>query len=213
MHALPIRKRLVILRDGASSSSASVFCAAHQRSVPLSQCGSCGYGGRVSHDAHGSAAAIVCDHAAVDDAAGSIATLRDVVAIAERAPVGLALARTTFCVACDLPARAAFGVIRGRSFAFDVPVVDERARFIGVLPRAPTALGDLHATSGALALLDSSSVRAIDERASLGDAFARMCTHHARALTVIAGDGTVVGTLRDIDALHFVAHASRAGRR
>jgi hypothetical protein len=53
----------------------------------------------------------------------------------------------------------------------------------------------------------------VDEGASLGDAFGAMTARHARELTVVGPDRDVVGTLRDVDALRFVAYVARTGMR
>jgi predicted transcriptional regulator len=97
--------------------------------------------------------------------------------------------------------------------AYGVPVVDEEGRLVGILPRATTALGLLKNAGDAAAEHVTIDWSTVDESLSLSGAFELMVTRRARELSVVGTGRTVVGTLRDIDALRFVAHVSRTGMR
>ena len=57
------------------------------------------------------------------------------------------------------------------------------------------------------------SAPSVGETESLSNAFTMMGLRRVRELTVIDEDRLVVGTLRDPDALRFVAHVARTGKR
>jgi hypothetical protein len=40
-----------------------------------------------------------------------------------------------------------------------------------------------------------------------------MCARRARELVIVGDEGEVVGLLRDVDAMRFVAHVTRTGTR
>jgi predicted transcriptional regulator len=117
------------------------------------------------------------------------------------------------CVANDTTLTVAARALDMEASAYGVAVVDQEERFVGILPRARAALALLqyrgstatgHVTSGACT---------VDERQSVGVAFATMTARHRRELVVTGDGGTVVGVVRDIDALRFVCHVARMGCR
>jgi predicted transcriptional regulator len=133
--------------------------------------------------------------------------------LATRLPVGLSLSRTSVCVAYDAPLRIAVRALETETSAYGVPVVDERWRIVGILPRARVALALLEAQRDTTAELMASDWCAIEEDRSFHGAFETMSARHARELAVVNEHRVLVGTLRDIDALLFVAHVARTGLR
>jgi CBS domain-containing protein len=225
MQPLPVRTRLTVLRDGATTSSYAVFCEAEERTASLARCATCGHGGAVTNDARGNAVAVACSRftlPSVPPADESGTTLRVTAAhagaitnVAARLPVGLALTRAVTIVRYDVPLDVAVHILSTEPSAFGLPVVDEAGRFIGLLSRAAATLaltdpdGSKAGVAGAMALPTCS----IDERTSLDVAFVTMTKRRARELTVVNDEREVVGTLHDVDALRFVAYVSRTGLR
>ena len=222
---LPVRTHLTVLRDGRTSSSNTVFCEAEERTMPLSRCATCGFGGAVTRDPRGNAVTVACTRFTLPsvpppDESGTTLRLPPthagaIAGVAASLPVGLALTRAITRVRYDAPLDVAMRVLTTEPSAFGLPVVDESGRFIGILTRASAALaltdpdGSQARVAGRMAVPTST----IDERASLDVAFAMMTQRRARELTVISESGQVVGTLRDVDALRFVAYVSRTGLR
>jgi hypothetical protein len=220
MEPLPIRRRLTILGDGSTRASDLVFCEPSGGSVPLSRCATCGHGGAVTHDARGRAGTVDCCRVtlqtarSVDDPPPSGVRLRGagVVELAASLPVGLSLVRPAICVSFDAPLRVAMRALAAEPSAYGVAVVDHEHRFVGTLPRATAALALLHSSDGAAEHMTAEWC-SVDEAQSLGEAFAMMTARHARELTVVGEGRAFVGTVRDIDALRFVAYVSRTGLR
>ena len=222
---VPVRTHLTVLRDSTTSSSLTVFCGAQERSVPLSRCETCGFGGSVTNDPKGRIATVACSRFTVPSVPPpneSGTSLRGeshhaggFTKLAASLPVGLVLTRATTSIRFDVPIEVATRVLATEPSAFGVPVVDEAGRFVGLLARAAVALAfpDLDGTRETVAGRMASPTCAIDERTSLDMAFASMVSRRARELTVIGENREVVGTLRDIDALRFVACVSRTGLR
>lgn len=220
---LPVRTHLTVLRDGRTSSSSTVFCEGEERTMPLSRCATCGFGGAVTRDPRGNAVTVACTRftlPSVPPPDESGATLRvppthagAIAGVAASLPVGLALTRAITSVRYDAPLDVAMQVLTTEPSAFGLPVVDESGRFIGLLTRASAALALTDGSQARVAGRMAVPTSAIDERASLDDAFAMMTQRRARELTVISESGQVVGTLRDVDALRFVAYVSRTGLR
>jgi predicted transcriptional regulator len=95
-----------------------------------------------------------------------------------------------------------------------VPVVDHGGGLLGLLARGAATLG-LMTSGGARTVFEHMvvDVPAVDENDSLGRALRLLAARHARELTVTSATGEVVGMLRDVDAMHIVAHVSRTGTR
>jgi len=223
MDPLPVRRRLTVLRDGSTSATSLVFCDSQMRSVPVSCCATCGAGGAVERDAEGWETTVECERFALtslrpDPAPAAPGADGDawgpgIVSVAARLPVGSCLVRPTVCLAHNAPLRVAARALEMETSAYGVPVVDEEGRLVGILPRATTALGLLKNAGDAAAEHVTIDWSTVDESLSLSGAFELMVTRRARELSVVGTGRTVVGTLRDIDALRFVAHVSRTGMR
>ncbi len=221
MDPLPIRKRLTILRDDSRRCSALVFCDPRRHSVPLSRCVACELGGPVMRDALGHEATVGCRRYTVPSTPSSIppppSGVRlagsNVADTAATLPVGLALVRPVACVAFDAPLHLAARVLAAEPSAYGVSVVDAEDRLVGILPRATAALALLDSAADAVAEHMAVGWASIEEWQSLRAAFGAMAARGARELTVVGEGRAVVGILRDIDALRFVAHVSRTGLR
>lgn len=198
---LPIRRRLTVLRDGASSTACLVYCPSQERSVPLINCAMCGFGGRIARDAHGREDTVACARARAE-----------AIEHARALPVGLAVQSAVVCLTYDVPVRTAARLFETEPSAFGMPVVDRDRRFLGLLSRA-SALLALDGAHRGVAGRMISTTPTIEERASLDLAFAAMAARRARELVVLDAAREVVGVLRDVDALRFVAYVSRTGRR
>jgi hypothetical protein len=136
-------------------------------------------------------------------------------AVAAALPVGLALVRSIVCAEDNLPwvELARERMLTGSPC--DVPIVDRGGALVGILPAAAMALAGRDAPVDRVASVADLTVSSasVHETESLGAAFAAMGVRHVRELTVV-GDGLlVVGVLRDVDALRFVAYVARTGNR
>jgi predicted transcriptional regulator len=136
-------------------------------------------------------------------------------AVAANLPVGLALVRPFVCVRVELPWIDVASASVLAEEPHGAPVVDCSGRLVGLLPAAAIerAFRNAPADSFASAADCTVSAASIEETESLGSAFTMMGMRRLRELTVIDDGGIVVGVLRDVDALRFVAHVARTGQR
>lgn len=221
MEPLPVRRRLTILGDGMPRTSELVFCEPSGHSVPLSRCATCNHSGAVIRDVSGVARTVDCCRFTLATArspgdpppSGDRLCCAGVAELAATLPVGLSLVRPAICVAHDVPLRIAMRALAAEPSAYGVAVVDDDHRFVGTLPRATAALALLHSSGDVAAEHVTAEWCSVDEARTLGAAFAMMTERHARELTVVGEGRAFVGTLRDIDALRFVAYVSRTGLR
>jgi hypothetical protein len=210
---------LTVLSDGTTDAFKMVFCSRARGSVPLALCDGCGFGGTVHVDAHGKSAFVECG--CVDlhfSPASDVRTPgRDpglgVVELAAMLPVGISLARPIVCVADDASLKTAMIALDREASAYGVAVVDKTGRWLGVLPRARAALALSRSESGCAAAHMAPEWGVVDEGEALSRAFSMMMSRHTRELTVLDANGSVVGLLRDIEALQFVSHVARTGMR
>ena len=220
---LPIRRRLTILRDGSTSAASIVFCDPEMRSVPLSRCATCRFGGALERDAQGREATIECSRFTLSSShlgresdpppSGERLCGAGAASVAAMLPVGLSLVRPIVCVAYDAPLRVAARALEMTGSAFGVAVVEGEGRLVGILPRATATLARLRSAADAVAEHMAVEWSVVDESESLGAAFGTMTARRARELSVVGEGRAVVGTLRDIDALRFVSYVSRTGLR
>jgi CBS domain-containing protein len=193
-----------------------VFCEHVLRSVPVLRCEACPFAASESQDG----ACPVC--AGGVDCAGSVLPIaRNPIgssfppAVAAALPVGLALVGPVVCVQDELPwAGVARSPVLSESLS-GVPVVNGAGALVGLLPAASIALAGWNAAAPQTSFVADHAMSAatIHEVESLGDAFAKMGQCRLRELTVISDGLAVVGILRDLDALRFVAHVARTGAR
>jgi CBS domain-containing protein len=121
--------------------------------------------------------------------------------------------RPVVCVQDELPwAGVARSPVLSESLSA-VPVVNGAGALVGLLPAASIALAGWSAAHPSSVADYAMSAATIHEVESLGDAFAKMSQCRLRELTVISDGLAVVGILRDLDALRFVAHVARTGAR
>jgi CBS domain-containing protein len=212
-HAARVRTRLTVLSDGTTDSSEIVFCEGDLRSVSVSRCEACPFvgpmGGRTACDG-----VIDCGRSllpATEEPSDSGLPP----AVASALPVGLALARSLVCVRDDLPWVQLARVPSLTASTSAVPVVDCGGAFVGLLPATEIARAVREGPGDPAACVSdrATSVVPLHETQSLGGAFAAMGARRARELPVVADGGSVVGVLRDLDALRFVAHMARTGSR
>jgi predicted transcriptional regulator len=135
-------------------------------------------------------------------------------AMAAALPVGLAMARSVVCV-CDGLRLA--DVVRDpclRECSSAVPVVNHERSLVGMLPldAIDAAANRPHDRFAFVSDRMTSSV-SVHEGDRLGDAFSIMAGSRLRVVTVVGDGRRVVGMLRDVDAMHFVAHVARTGTR
>jgi len=223
MDPLPIRRRLTVLRDGSTCEATLVFCDQQQRSVPLSRCASCRFGGAIERDARGVEATIACSRFTLPSSplgrepspprTQDLWSGAGVARLAATLPVGLSLMRPVVCVSYDAPLRVAMRALEVEPSAYGVAVVDDEGRLVGILPRATASLALLRSSTDAAAEQMTVDWSVVDEAQSLGDAFATMTAKRARELPVVGEGRALVGTLRDIDALQFVSYVSRTSLR
>jgi CBS domain-containing protein len=136
-------------------------------------------------------------------------------AVAAALPVGLALMQTVACVESDLPWVDAVQVPILRGGLSGIPVVDHGGSLLGILPAPgiPLAVAGAEPDRRCCVADRAQSLGSVHEAESLSDAFAAMGARHARELPVVGEGRLVVGILRDVDALRFVAHVARTGKR
>jgi CBS domain-containing protein len=212
-HLAPIRRRLTVLKDGTIESCELVFCEGCVRSVRVSRCEACPFAPATVHATEGDGG-VDCG-CSIWPIGAEDPDVRFPPAVAAALPVGLALGQSIACVEDDLPWLAAMRVPVLRASLSGIPVVDHGGSLLGILP----APGITLAAAGAppdpcLRVADcAQSLASVHEAQSLSDAFATMGARHARELPVVGEGGSVVGLLRDVDALRFVAHVARTGKR
>jgi CBS domain-containing protein len=221
MDLLPVRRRLKFLRDGSTRAAELVFCETRRESVPISQCAACPFSGSVAWDLSGPSAMVECCHFSLPMARSGSEPLPSgerllgpgAAEVAATLPVGLSIVRPFVCVAHDAPLSVAMRALAMESSPYGVAVVDDDDRFVGMLVRARAALALLHAEGEVAADHVTAGWCSVHEAESLGDAFVAMTARHAREVAVVSEEGALVGVLRDIDALRFVAFVSRTGQR
>jgi CBS domain-containing protein len=221
MEPLPVRRRLTVLRDGSTRTSTMVFCDSQRRCVPLSRCETCGFAGGLERDARGRETAVECTRFTLPSSRSSapppsgeqLLAGPGVALLAASLPTGLSLARPVVCVAYDASLSVAARALAMEPSAYGVAVVGDGDRLVGILPRATAALALLGASAQSVAEHMTVEWCSVEEGESLGAAFTTMTTRRAREITVVSDAREVVGTLRDIDALRFLAYVSRTGQR
>lgn len=210
-HAASVRTRLTVLKDGTTDSCELVFCEAELRSVEVRGCEACPFAGPDSSET--ARYGLVHCACSVFPIPGNAKDLSFPPAAAAALPVGLALARPVVCVEDCLPWVEAARTPLLPESPYGVPIVDRMGALVGLLP--PTALASVGWPRDRLASVADHAVFAVsvDERESLGDAFTKMGMRRMREVTVVGRGRRVVGVLRDVDALHFVAQVARTGTR
>jgi len=212
-HAASVRTRLTILSDGTTEACELVFCEGERRSVPVRGCATCPSAGSDSC-ATANYGLVHCARS-VFPIASNGNDLSFPPAAAAALPVGLALARPVVCLEDGLPWIEAARTPLLAHGLYGAPVVDRDGVLLGQLPPAGPASGRQASALDGFALVAEHAVSAVSvhENASLGEAFATMGTRRVREVTVVGDGRRVVGVLRDVDALHFVAHVARTGTR
>jgi CBS domain-containing protein len=212
-HPVPVRTRLTILQDGATDSCGIVFCEAESRSVPVSRCTTCQFAG--SHSRESAFGDTVDCALSILPMAGHTAATSFPPTVAAALPVGLALTGKLVCVEDNLPWAVARSVLRGPASSHGVPVVDHGGALVGILPATALVGAECGVPSADVMRAADRAVAAmsVHESESLSDAFTAMTARRARELTVVGDRLQVVGVLRDVDALRFVAHVARTGSR
>jgi CBS domain-containing protein len=208
-HAAPVRTRLTVLKDGTTESRELIFCEGELRSVPVSRCEACPFVGPKSSAAGGDGV-VDCGRTLLPIGGGLTAFPPDVAATL---PVGLALWGPVVCVQGDLPLVDLPRALTLARNAGGVPVVDRVGALVGILPAAEIAAGGTALDRLASVADRAVAAASVHETESLGRAFGTMGARHVREVTVIGDDLAVVGVLRDLDALRFVAYVSRTGTR
>ena len=133
-------------------------------------------------------------------------------AVAAALPVGLALVRPVVCFEDTLPWSEAERAPWLDASRYGVPIVDHAGALVGLLPSTQGAVAVGSWPGGAASVGDHAvSAVSVDEGESLGEAFALMGRHRVREVTAVGEGLRVVGVLRDVDALRFVAYVARSG--
>ena len=212
-HPVPVRTLITVLKDGTTDSCRIVFCEAELGSVPLSRCKTCQFAGSPSNE---SAFGHTVDCAlSLLPMGGHAAATTFPSTVAAALPVGLALTGKLVCFEDSLPWAVARSRPQVPASQHAVPVVDHGGALVGILPGtaltgAECGVPGADATRAADRAVAATSVH---ESESLSDAFTAMSARRARELTVVGDRLLVVGVLRDVDALRFVAHVARTGSR
>jgi len=212
----PVLVREVVRRDGSRAPALRVFCSRRAASVPLETCEACPSCVDIAPDEDGVGTLVRCQppHAiatiprtdrprGMDDPPGE-ATL-----------VGSILRGGTLCVASDaeVPALRALSVERALLGLF---IVDNDGRLVGLV-RDVNLLRAVQPTpdAGPLAALEARDVNRADavmstatsvwEDISVRRAIRCMASAHLREIPVVTREGQLVGVLRDIDGLRWIA--------
>lgn len=211
-HDVTVRRRLTVLQDGIHESSNIAFCEAELRSVPVSQCDACRFARPKSSGSavHG----LVDCGQAILPVTGSAPDWASPAAIAAALPVGLALVEPVVSVRDTLPLADVAREPALLGWTSDVLVVNHERALVGILPAGAIAFTG-NARDGRAASVADRAVSAVSvqETESLLDAFATMSVRRLRWITVVGEGLRVVGVLRDLDALRFVAHVARTSER
>jgi CBS domain-containing protein len=183
------------------------------RSVPASRCAACPFAVATPREADKDGM-VDCGRSLLPIAAEE-PQLRFPPAVAAALPVGLALEQSVACVEEDLPWVDAMRVPILRGGLSSIPVVDHGGSLLGILraPGIPLAVAGAAPDPRWCVADRAQSLGSVHEAESLGDAFAAMGARHARELPVVGEGRLLVGMLRDVDALRFVAHLARTGKR
>jgi len=204
---------LTILRDGTTELSELVFCEAELRSVAVCACNACPFADPDAGETvrHG----MVHCARSVFPIAGNANDLSFPPAAAAALPVGMALVRPVVCVEDSLPWVEAARTTLLPEGPYGVPIVERGGALVGLLPPAALAPGSGDWPVDPVGSVAGHAVSAVSvhESESLGQAFATMGMRRMREVTVVGDGRIVVGVLRDVDALHFVAHVARTGKR
>jgi CBS domain-containing protein len=209
---LPIRTRLTVLKDATVTSASLVFCEREGRSVPLARCVSCPRGGAIWMDRAGREDTISCEVASLS-ATSTVAGSGIATVVVSSLPIGLAMAREVTCLAPGLPLRQVAAAVTIDPGSFGLPVVDDEGGLLGLLPRASVTIGLPGSSRELVEARMTAPALLAHERETLGSAFREMCSRRARELVIIGDQGQVVGVLRDVDAMRFVAYVTRTGTR
>jgi hypothetical protein len=182
----PVRRRLILAREGAESSSDTVFCEKRGVSVDAGACRAC------VHAQAWSPRAVVCAEAGSTRPGGP------------DAPAAAAALHRVTLVRADVPSSA----IRGLSDdpARPLPVLDGE-RFLGFVTRrriqVPRWPWSREATARAADLATGASLR-VPETEPIGLALRLMARRGARVLALVDRAGIVQGVLFDVDGLRLL---------
>ncbi len=201
----PVLIREIVRRDGSRTLAFHVFCSRRTESVPLAMCETCAACLDISPDAEGVRAVVRCRPPCPTNAPTAFSRGDPNALPGDTTPVGTILHGATLCAGSDAEAATLLALLAERALP-ELFVVDESGRLVGLvrdghLQRGASSLGDV-----------MSSATCVEEAVSVRRAVVRMAGAHVRAVPIVTRDGLLVGVLRDVDGLHFIA-TDRRGRR
>ena len=203
----PILVRDVLRSDGSRTIAFRVFCPRNDRSVSVSECEVCPRCLEIGAEGPGANGRVRCE--AIPSTSESPSA---------DGAVGSVLRESTLCVESDLsvPSVLALLVERGLSGVF---VVDVAGRLLGLIreldlcpSRQRAIVGPARPQETATAEEIMSSAIAIREETPVRDAIRRMARSHLRDAAIVARTGELVGVLRDIEGLRWIAECARRRR-
>ena len=220
----PVLVREAVRRDGSRAVALRVFCGRRTGSVPLQTCEACPSCIEIASDLNGAGAIVRCkpERAVAATAPTGVRRHGGEDAPGDATPVGTILRGCTFCIVGDAEVPSLLAGLAERPLS-EMPVVDDLGRLIGLvrdihcLRGLRAALGpDVQSGFGrcGVSRIDAvmSPAKSVREDASVRRALRAMAGADVREIPVVARDGQLVGMLRDIDGLHFIA-AERGSKR
>jgi predicted transcriptional regulator len=189
---LPIHLREVVGRNGLRSFEEAVSCPRRSTSMLVDECVDCAHCRHVTFIGAGTGSNLVCV-VPVDLPAPVDSSLSD------EAHVASVMTRVVHCVRPDtrVETAAALFVERGLRAA---PVVDERARVLGVVSRA-----DLVGVGGTVGLVMTSNAFVLPERATVSRAAELLMLDGIHCIPVVAPDRVILGIVTPRDITRWVA--------
>ena len=203
----PILVRDLLRSDGSRTIAFRVFCPRNDRSVSVSECEACPRCLEIGAEGPGANGRVCCE--AIPPTSESLSA---------DGAVGSVLRESIFCVESDLSVTSVVAVLveRGLSGVF---VVDVDGRLLGLIreldlvrSRQRAILGAAKPQETATADEIMSSAIAICEDTPVRDAIRRLARSHLRDAAIVARTGELVGVLRDVDGLRWIAECARRRR-
>lgn len=193
----PVLSHTVVYGDGRSVRRLRVFCGRLGQSMDLDACARCAAFLEVNEEG---SPEVICR----TDGPGPMGGDERVEGAAYR--VGALAVQAPLCVRDDVTTRDARALFRSHRPPF-LLVVDAFDHVVGVVFPASLARVDVEA----LTVRDvMTTAGAAEETLSVDDALFAMAHTHRRALVIVDGEGTPVGSLRDVDALRMWTSRRRA---
>jgi CBS domain-containing protein len=218
----PVLVREVVHRDGSRGLALRVFCSRRAESVPIEECEACPSCVDIAADADGVSGLVRCRPPRGRAALSVTSGLTNGDTPGNATPVGTVLQGGVLCIGKDAEVSALLALLAERGLP-GLFVVDDDGQLVGLVRDANLlAVRRANSTPALSSGLEAPDVSRVDgvmstamsvgEEASLRRALLRMASAHLREIPIVTREGQLVGVLRDIDGLRWLA-AERRGKR